>query len=654
MNRAIQYYAMIKSGWLPDNIKDTFYPFFITLLYHEVNTYRMEDLSLKFEEKYGFNISHFILSYLLERAIKDSYVNIENDRIIILRDQLDKKLLIDEVKVDIENAKIIDFLQSFVKSCNETEINLDKAFEILDLFLKRYDFNIISSTLDFSEDEQNVFMYFFIDYVRNIHRNNTQQYNTLVSICEGNMIRSMLLNDNIEINNIYKGQCIFLDTPVVLQVLGFCGEYLEKEYKFLVSSWIKQGANVYIFRHTLLEIDEVLQTAERYVESIDVDISRSSKVLLYFRELRYKRSDVRQIIVKLSDLIKNNQISIYEDVEIDDRYSENEEEIKSSIIEQYQKNRRYERDYESATFIDYDVKSIWNTYMLRKDNQVRKISESKALFITNNRGIIAAVNNYHNKYYKFSLSPVIRDTYIGMLVVANNLNTTTDYVSRNLIAICSSAYKPTTAIKQSYIKEVTELRKKSSITEDDYILLKNYPEVSDLLSQKTLGFTEDLSDTVIFEVLGSIKIKMIEHEKTTMQEELKSKDLKNSKDLEEVRIQSTLQIAESESKNKQDRINYACNDYKKIRLKILITYYSFYGILLIATIYMWVDKILNELYRENMFFIIVLSGIVTVYTIIVIIEQATQKSVFVKSILKKKKIKLSKYYKVDIEEIENK
>lgn len=651
MNRAIQYYAMIKSGWLPDNIKDTFYPFFITLLYNEANTYKMENLSQKFEEKYGFSISHFILSYLLERAMRENCVEIQNDRIIILRDKIDKKLLIDEIQVDEENARIIDFLKDFVKSYDETEINLDKAFEILDLFLKRYDFNIISSSLDFSDDEQNVFMYFFIDYVRKIHNENTQQYNTLVSICEGNMIRSMLLNDNIEINNIYKGQCIFLDTPVVLQVLGFCGEYLEKEYKFLVSSWIKQGANVYVYRHTVLEIDEVLQTAERYVESIDIDISRSSKVLLYFRELRYKRSDVRQIIVQLNVLLKDNSILVYEDIEIDDRYSENEEEIKASIIEQYQKNARYERDYGNASFIDCDVRSIWNTYMLRKDNQVRKINEAKALFITNNRGIIAAVNNYNNKYYKLSLSPVIRDTYIGMLVVANNLSTTTDYVSRNLIAVCSSAYKPTTSIKQNYLKEVTELRKKSSITEDDYILLKNYPEVSDLLSQKTLGFTEDLSDAVIFEVLESIKIRIIVDEKKKMQEELKSKDLKNQKDLEDVKTQTALQIEESEFKRKKDRIEYANNDYIKFHKKLLAIYWFSYAILLIGTFYMWIYNLQNESYGENKYIIFIFSGFLTLYTFVVILEQATKKGIVVKYILKRKKIALSEYYEINVEQI---
>lgn len=651
MKRAIQYYAMIKSGWLPDNIKDSFYPFFITLLYNEENTYKMEGLLQKFEEKYGFNISIFILSHLLERAIRENYVEIQDDKIIILRDKINTRLIINQTTVDEQNGKIIDFLNGFVKNCNETEINLDKAFEILDLFLKRYDFNIISSALDFSDDEQDVFMYFFIDYVKKIHNENVQQYNTLVSICEGNMIRSMLLNDSIEINNIYKDQCIFLDTPVVLQILGFCGEYLEKEYKFLVSSWVKQGANIYIYRHTMDEIDEVLRTAERYIESSDIDISRSSKVLLYFRELRYKRSDVRQFIVQLNILLKENSISVYDNIEIDECYSENMEEIKDFIIEQYKINARYARDYEKASFIDYDVKSIWNTYMLRKDNQVRTINGARALFVTNNRGIIAGINNYNNKYHKQSLSPVIRDTYIGMLVVANNLNTTTDYVSRNLIAVCSSAYKPTTSIKQNYLKEVAELRKKSSITEDDYILLKNYPEVSDLLSQKTLGFTEDLSDSVIFEVLESIKMRIIVDEKIKMQEELKSKDLQNQNDLEYVKTQTALQIKESELKRIEDRINYAKKDYKKFHKKLSIIYWGFYVMLIIGTVYLWIKNIQNESYGENKLIIYLISGFLTLYTIIVILDKATKKGFVVKNILERKKNKLSEYYKIDAKQI---
>lgn len=653
MNRALQYFAMIKSGWVPNNINDTFYPFFNTIIYHYPDSKTMEVLSEKFKMYFGFSISHFILGYLIDKARRDGSleINVNNSEIIIHKHKIDKTSIIDEHKVREQHDGIIELLSDFVRSSNEKEITLTIANEVLEKFLSRYDFDIITSNVDFAEDEADVFMYFFIEYVKSIYTNNPSLFSTLVSVCEGYMIKTMLLNEKIQTDKIYDGQLIFLDTPVVLQILGYYGEYLEKEYKFLVSSWIKQGAKVNVYDHTVLEINEILSTAERFVESSNIDISKSSRVLLYFREIGLSRSDVRMQIVKIKDLLKENEINIYdEDIKLEEKFIENENEIKNYIVTEYNFNSRYKKDYETASFIDYDVKSIFYTYLLRKNNHVTNISECKALFVTNNRGIVTAVNNYNIAHYRNSLSPVIRDTYIGMLVVANQLSKSTEYVSMNLISICSTAYKPTLSMREKYVKMVDELRNKIKISNEEYILLKNYPEVSDLISQKTIGFTETLTDDVIYKILDSIKAKMIDAEKRQMQIEIDLIAKEHADEISRLKAKAAEDKSLLENEKRNEKVKYALKEFKNYKKRVIFSYWIILVLLITANIYTWFSEIGPMMNDVNILFI-AFSVLTVGYVIISIIENFYKKNWIISKCINRKKRKIALTYGLDIDEL---
>ena len=186
--------------------------------------------------------------------------------------------------------------------------------------------------------------------------------------------------------------------------------------------------------------------------------------------------------------------------------------------------------------------------------------------------------------------PIIKDTYIGMIVSASDPKKTEGFVQKNLIAFCYGAFKPSKKTIEKYIAKVEELRNKEEITEKQYFMLKNHSSVEDLIAQKTLGFSEEITDHTIFEVYDGI----IDEE---TKEIIKEKDLelvemeeKHKLEIEKIEEKHKIEIDEMSDKNLEDteifykeKVEIAQKEFDGFKLKFKF-YYSLGIIIFLAAL----------------------------------------------------------------------
>ena len=80
--------------------------------------------------------------------------------------------------------------------------------------------------------------------------------------------------------------------------------------------------------------------------------------------------------------------------------------------------------------------------------------------------------------------------------------------------------------------ELEKLKDKQKITNEEYMLMKDYKVVEDMLSDKIMGNSDNIDEMTTFEVIQDIKNDMSKEYEIRIQEE-KEKNLKN---LEEKRF----------------------------------------------------------------------------------------------------------------------
>lgn len=564
MGKVNEYFSMIKSKWIPDNQESIFAPFIFTIVYENgMSVTNAEEISNKCFEKFGFSIPLFLIEQIMRVYSNNGYFSLSNGHIKFNLENFKNDDLLDSNDIEIEKNRFDVLIKGFVEFCNDSAfMDTEKAEQTLRLFVNRYDTSIIKSMYDFNQDEDNnTELYFLMEYIKVIFERDSEKYQTLANICEGNLIKSMMFNENIDSSKLYEGQKIFIDTPVIFRILGYYGSFLEQEYVFLMQSWMKMGGEVYVFDNSLVEVDNVLSIAERWVESTSIDISRTSEVCLYFRKMKFSRYEVQRESLNVKEKLENLGIKNYdEDIPLDEDIIQDEEEIKNEIKLEYKRSEKNIKEFIDEYSIDMDVRSVSNVYRIRGNNSITKLNETNALLITNNRGLIAAINRHHTKYYPKTLPPIIKDSYFGMVITSQNMKLMNEYVYKNIIAICHTAFKPTQKIKTKYLEIVQELKTKDKITDKEFLLLRNYPYVNELLTQETQGFTREIDDTVVYDLLSEIK-----HEYT--KQELLERENNYKQVLETLQQEKNEEIVSIKKQSKYDLFILAKRQINNVYIK---------------------------------------------------------------------------------------
>ena len=97
---------------------------------------------------------------------------------------------------------------------------------------------------------------------------------------------------------------ILFDTKIIFRLLGYYGEYYEREYCNLILRLKSQQAKLYITEYVYNEIVDILRGCARYIDSADYQYEKASDVLRYFRALDLSKTDIQLKISGFEETLK--------------------------------------------------------------------------------------------------------------------------------------------------------------------------------------------------------------------------------------------------------------------------------------------------------------------------------------------------------------
>lgn len=515
METLLKNYITLSSEWVPKNPVESFLPFLTSLIHQEeIDSCTIEELSNCFEKKYEIKLTFFILKALLNVLKANGHAKKHLGKWLFQRDKIKSYRLISESIQSDFNKKFDELIDNFVKYCSDSTIERSDVVEALNEFVSHYDTEILFQNSSMKHtDNGNVLSLFLIDYVKELPNISKSLYTTLLQICEGSIIKSFLFS-NIDSAGIFKGQMIFLDTPVILRLLGYYGKYLKDEYEYLLNELRVQGASVYLFKHNYDEIMYILRAAEIWVERLDFDFSKASEVSIYYRVNELKCADVASDIELLQTNLKRLSIELFEIAygEYSESYVEPENEIEEIILKEYSENNANDQTVYQQLTIENDVKSTKYIYLIRSNNAVLSYRDANALFVTSNSGFVNAIKTYNRaKFTKDdvlrSFSPVVKDSFVGLVVLSCNGAHITNYAEKKVMSYCYSAYKPSRSKLTNYSNRLNSMYNNKDINAQDYLLMKNHQMVYQYLADPSIS---EVTDETVYEFMQKIKAIYIE------------------------------------------------------------------------------------------------------------------------------------------------
>jgi hypothetical protein len=535
MNRTILSLAIIKAHW--DKDKDDYIDSFIPLMawllkeknYTEVDFTRFQK---DFQERYGLFIPINAFVTIFNRAKKKNIVFREQGKIYVRIEGLSNyDLSISSAEVGRKFKHLTGQIKDFAKSNYDLEVKVDEIENALLAFLKEHDLDILFAAKDKSVlpevKSKNKLKYVISTFSIHAFESDPQLFQFLVDISVGHALSGAILYSK---SNTFSGKLkdlnIYLDTPIILDFLGFNGKYKERSVKELIDILNEEKANICILNITRGEVDSILFDCQRWLEKGSYDIERASRVLKYCHRKGLTAIDVEQVIVSLDRFLSGNRITStqtpsYSEIEfvIDEALLEETiYKTYDSVIDNFDKERA-----DSRGSIKRDVQVLSGIYRFRRGYKPKSIKDSKALFITSNTALAFASRRFETMHNgtNFTIPTCLTDVFLGTIIWLQSPQRVETINSKRFIADCYSAIQPSDALIKKYLAEIEKLKAGDKISSDDYYLLRSHRVSLSLLESKSMGDPDAIDATSTEEILDGIIQSIKEKEAKILADEIR-------------------------------------------------------------------------------------------------------------------------------------
>lgn len=495
--------ALIKSRYDSEksDVLDTLRPF-VALVVAKRGLVKLTaiDVQSKLLDEFGIAIPRHSVELLLRRLARSGQINKVGDNYDVVK--LDNNVEnFERMRADAtrhQSASILGLVDYAATHLNQA-LSEDDAESSLYNYIDQYSIDCIKAYSSGSivpvHGKSNKHWHFIVSsYVNYISTREPDKFKHLLTVVMGRMLSNAFLGEDlIDTAMHFSDTTVYLDTPIVLQLLGVLGDAPQLLAEEMLVLLRKVKAKIRVFEHVTEEIDAILRTAEHLLE---LPSGGRGNVIINLREIGRSPSDVAMLRASLGDQLEAKGVIIEATPAYVTTFQIDEAALEAEMTTS---GLLYRADAARRT----DINSIRAIYVLRRRKTPRKVENCGAIFITNNSGLARAAYAYGRRHEESQgLSTVITDFSLTNLLW---LKAPVDYVDvpRKMIAVdCYAALRPSDTFWGAFLKEVEKLEKIGLVTATQHQYLRYELRVRQDLMNLTLGDPETLTDDQVMQVLS--------------------------------------------------------------------------------------------------------------------------------------------------------
>lgn len=573
--------ALLRINILPNDHISSFIPLLATLFIEE-NIYQVDIDSLisTFSTKYGFVIPRMPMLAILKNCSKQGIITRKADgRFYVQRQVATNHCFSDQARRQSRKYdQIIAEFREYVYTTQQMTLTNEQAEQIFLSFLTENSCKTLTLHLsDFEMPEtlsakSSILIAKFVQYCAT---NASTTFNLIQDIASAHLIASAMVSeikeeiDNSNIHCRYNSLVLYLDTPIILRVLGLNTDEMQVSYEALLQELSSRNNVFKVFQHTFNEIQGILSDCIKWIDNPLYNARYASQALRTFIAKKYNKGDIAIFIETLDRKLKEYGIEIDETDYYSHTYNYlqiDETPIRQAIISTYTENTPNFNAYAKEYTIECDVKSISAIYKLRRKKVYRTYAQAKYLFVTNNTTLAYISRKFtddQNPSFSYRIYPGITDVLLGTAIWLSAPVEKIDTFSRKkLLADCSAAIMPSEPLVSCLSESIERMYQQEKICKEDYYLLKIHAFNNYYLADKTLNDETAFSDKITEEILEDIKAEIA----APYIQQIKEKDeaIRSTED-------RAKQLADEKEKAEQEKAlrNQDAKGQAKIRVKRL-------------------------------------------------------------------------------------
>lgn len=521
------------------DVIDSLIPFVNKVILDKAPTKSFSDNQIKswLESDFGLLIPIFSVQLILKRMSKRRIIERSHGEFNLINSDTDTHQFdSDRAKLISHHNATVSSLRDYVKTELKKKISDQEAESAIYSYIDQYAIDCIDA---FSSGEvisekgksSDDWRYLVSSFLHYISKKKPDQFNYFVTVLTGRMLSNALLAEDLSsLPMQFKDTILYLDTPIILQVLGILGEDPENFAFEMISLFKKAEAKLAVFQHNLDETELILSNAER---SLETESRGYGNVIVALREANKKPSDIALIRADLQTILNRHNIEVFPTPDYETSYQIDEVAFEKEMAEA-------KLFYRNIAAKLTDINSLRSIYILRKGNSPYCVEDCKAISVTTNSALCRAAFSYGKRFKEFKkISPIITDFSLTNIIWLKSPMNYVDIPKKILIAACYAAMKPTNELWTAFVMEIEKLKKRGKISEEQHKYLRYELRVRHDLMNMTFGGESELSESQILQILDRHEQNIVMPWKEKF-EELKKEhlDAKNDLDGKQLRIVS--------------------------------------------------------------------------------------------------------------------
>lgn len=512
--RTLSSLAIIKVNWdRGRGYSENFLPFIAEILKTaKTEVVSAEEIQNGINTQFGLNIPQGAISTMLKMAAKKGYVKKQNKTFTRNMDKLEKVTLGSDRQEAIRKQNyLIQKLQDFCKKAGGLTWTNEIAEAALLTYLEQYQTPILAASLAGEPlikvqqrgkiDNAEYYVQLFVDH---LHSADPQGFDYLETVVKGLMLSDALFFPDLgRIDQNFHKLDAYFDTNFLLRALGFAGTSLQASHLELLNLLYNLNVNLKCFNHTLIEMRGILYGAQYQLRDPRGTAPYTGETIEFLIKNGYSPSDIQIIIENLASKLAAINIRVAPIPKYSKDLSVDEERLKNVL--------QREVHYYKPESLNHDLASLTSIHRLRHGNAFSNIEECRAIFVTTNDSLVHASKIFFEEYCgKYAIPHCILDDVFTTIVWLKKPMQAPDLPRKMIIANCYAALNPAHDLWRKYYDEITSLRTKGIISEDDFHILRFSAEARRILMEETKGNTVAFSKGTPNEILEKARKAMTE------------------------------------------------------------------------------------------------------------------------------------------------
>lgn len=487
--------------------------FLVDVLYRNslIKDFSIEEVQEIFKKYLNFDLPISVVKIVLDRGKKKFKFFTQKDS----RYYPDKEKIEEEAQkfsefkenAQRQSKKLLESFVNYTRDVFKVELPIENAEEIVSAYLSKYQVEIIdffTSVTTAPEVKGKSIQnqdYLLSCFIKNIHEKEPELFKYFIAHVKGVIAKNYLISnpirDNQEsLNNV----TIYLDTPVIMALLGFNGQSKQNAIEEMVGLCNKLKAKLKFFECTRIEFENILKAWANDLENNHTRNFRDSTLQL-LKQNNWDHVYLRNYLSRYQSILSGLSVALINNPQLKEQHQIDSEGLKKHL--QAEALSEY-------SAVDHDVKCIEQIVQLREYRRTVTLKDSPHIFVTTNYFLVRGVSSFFKDDFDKDSSPVIsNDIWITSICWMLKPNLFPNWPEHLVVSNYQAIIFDDDKFWRDFVKRFRSLRDEKKITKEDYNIVRR--EYNLKRSLKMLTVTEGMSynNEHIFDLVEKTKVRVL-------------------------------------------------------------------------------------------------------------------------------------------------